>query len=447
MLASNLTSADELRLKQEKLDALYQRIQRLSLKATAMPEACKTLALQCETACRNARRMPPSDADQTLITVLERIMVFLTKMSTSFYTKLKPVESLETKMKTLRKDLSQAFRVQPDVPSSPQSRTSQGERGEVQSMLTIEVSAMKKELQRRQEELEAARRPEGKAQKIFDEDVSCISSEAMKKWTTTRNVVVDEASMRQVRFGHLGTATIKDKTVMVKRVSQIQGATKLDTIKRCKALAHWLKGCKGIMKIDIIHVPDLIVFGPVDCLTLNVYLATQPELSPEAKWMLAFKLASIISYIHECGIIHRNIRAESVFMVEETPGIKEPKLAGFEICRKEDLAFQSVGPVGVLDVWDAPEKQYHGSSFETDVFAFGVLMYEIAMQKPPVWVDEHPGTSDRKFASNVNQWIAQAHAFNPSSKYTELMQRCLSVVSTDRPKMAAIFDTLAQGYD
>ncbi|KAF9971447.1 hypothetical protein BGZ73_005616 [Actinomortierella ambigua] len=356
------------------------------------------------------------------------------------------VESLETKMMTFRKDLSEAFKVQPDLPSSSQSPTSQGERVEIQSMLTIEANAMKNELHKRLEELEFFRRPEGNAKRIFDEDVSCNSSDAMKKWSTTRKVVVDEAGMRSVRFGHLGTATIKDKTVMVKRVSQIQGTTKLNTIKRCKALAHWLKDCKGIMKIDIIHEPDLVIYGPINCLTLDVYLATHPELSPEAKWILTFKLASIISYIHKCGIIHRNIRAESVFMVEETPGI-EPKLSGFEICHREGVAFRVIGPVGVLDVWDAPEKQSYGSSFETDVFAFGVLMYEITMQKPPAWVDEYSGTMDRKFASNVNQWIAQAHAFNPSSKYTELMQRCLSVVSTDRPKMAAIFDTLAEGYD
>ncbi|KAG0249192.1 hypothetical protein DFQ27_000301 [Actinomortierella ambigua] len=448
MLASNSTSHDEPHQKQAKIDNLLLRIQSYSSNTTAMPEACKALVVQCESACATARQVPPSDADQSLFTVLERILVFVTKMSTSFYTKCRTADYLERKMKTLRSDLSKAVDTQkPLVPHVLQQPEPQGDAVDVHSMYSIEVDKMKEELMDRQNELKKAQKPEGKAQLIFNTGVTCIGKAALDEWETLQTVEVDEASMKPVRFGHLGMATVGGAVVLIKRIGEIQGTTKTDTVKRCKALAHWLRRCKGMMKIDYIQRPDLVIYGPIRAETLDVYLAQQPGLSLEAKWMLAFKVASTTSYIHECKIIHRNIRAESVFMVMEASGKIEPKLAGFEACRKEDLGFRSVGQTDEFDLWDAPEKPTHGSSFATDVYAFGVLMYEIAMRQPPVWIN-HPNVShEMKYKQNASHWVGEAYSFSPTPKYITLMQQCLSATHTDRPAMSTIFDTLAEGYE
>ncbi|KAF9160109.1 hypothetical protein DFQ26_005881 [Actinomortierella ambigua] len=417
--------------RQEKFDSMLQTILILGLNATAMPHTCTVLTSQCESACAIALQVSLSDIDEFLLTVLQRITVFLNKMSTSFYTMLRSAEYLKTEMKNLRSDLFRAVSAQLES-SSLEQLGPHSSAIEISSMYRTEVDKMKQELLDRQNELKVARRSESKARAIYNHGVTYIAMDALARWETDQVVEVDEARMRSVRFGLLGMATVGGRAVLIKRVDAIQRTTKTDTIKRSKAIAHGLRHCKGIMKIEYIKLPDLVIYGPIKAETLDVYLAQQPGLSLEAKWTLAFKVASTISYIHECKIIHRNIRAESVFMVTEASGMIEPKLAGFEVYD--------------LDLWDAPEKRHRGSSFATDVFAFGVLMYEIAMQQPLVWINRPSVPSRKEYEQKASQWVAEANSFSPSPKYIELMQQCLSFTYTDRPAMSTIFDTLVEGY-
>ncbi|KAF9971968.1 hypothetical protein BGZ73_005001, partial [Actinomortierella ambigua] len=121
-----------------------------------------------------------------------------------------------------------------------------------------------------------------------------------------------------------------------------------------------------------------------------------------------------------------------------------PKLAGFEICKSDKT--ESIGPHEV-DVWHAPEiREWRGTSKETDVYSFGVLMYEILMGRPPQW--EERGTSFEvlfiTFERNRSNWVAESSPMAP--EYVELMHLCLAPDHSRRPSMEGMFFMLSEGF-
>ncbi|KAG0231686.1 hypothetical protein BGW42_008701 [Actinomortierella wolfii] len=260
---------------------------------------------------------------------------------------------------------------------------------------------------------------------------------------TDGGVFVDEASLQETRFGHLGDLIIDwntDEVFTAKRVGNIKNTTIDETIKRAKAISHWMRSCEGIMQVNKIQYPDLIIYGSEKAIPLDQYLKKH-KLSPRDKWGLALKIACTLSFVHEYKIVHRDIRAANVFMVEE--GGLEPKLAGFEICHSDKRLY--IGTPEIGDVWIAPEiRRGHNTSFKTDVFSFGVLMYEIARGQPPEWNDIL-SWSYNKVEQNV-KWTEECFPFVPSLEYSELMQQCLSMDDERRPTMPEVFTKLLDGY-
>ncbi|KAG0248669.1 hypothetical protein DFQ27_000709, partial [Actinomortierella ambigua] len=178
-------------------------------------------------------------------------------------------------------------------------------------------SAVAREQQRERAEfvksMKEVEKLRGKARKIFEYGVGYISPEALVRWVTDLDMRSEKVGRQSVRFGELFWTMSSDGMVLVKCVSDIRGITKEDIIKRSKALAHYMRHCEGIMQVQAIQFPDMIVYGSKNAIPLDVYLR-QNELSSGDKWVLALKIASALGYVHECEIIHRNIRAASVFM-------------------------------------------------------------------------------------------------------------------------------------
>ncbi|KAF9969649.1 hypothetical protein BGZ73_007921 [Actinomortierella ambigua] len=414
------------------LISLSDLIRKLYPEVKFLSGACKDLAHLCETACDIVRQVPEGCLDlRRLYSSLEQTARLLFQMS-MFRFVLRHGLSLKDKIEAAKDDISAAMQAYSEM---------------LAALHDDSAASKQSDLQREQAELVHTlvdvERPQKKAHQIFENGVGNIDETAVKRWQANCTVAVDESTVMPARFGLLYWAFFGDEgMVLVKHIERIDGTSTEDTVKRVKALSHWMRHCEGIMPVHAIDLEqNLVIYGFNNVIPLDVYLLRY-EISSKDRWTLALKMAGALSYVHACKVIHRDIRAASVFMVEVTENVFEPKLAGFEICRSETTL--SIGPISV-DVWQAPERRQHGTSEETDVFAFGVLMYEIIMNVPPVWNPNVPGTIHDQVKQNVSEWACKS-AMSASPKYIELMQRCLDTDHIGRPSMVDVFDALSQGY-
>jgi serine/threonine protein kinase len=111
--------------------------------------------------------------------------------------------------------------------------------------------------------------------------------------------------------------------------------------------------------------------------------------------------ASGIAHLHRLGIIHRDIAARNVLLTQNDVA----KVADFGMSRvlaenanNEQQTVQKVGPLK----WMAPEQiERHVYSKATDVFSFGVLLFEIFAREAP-WKD----TNNIVACHKSSQWRA-----------------------------------------
>lgn len=116
----------------------------------------------------------------------------------------------------------------------------------------------------------------------------------------------------------------------------------------------------------------------------DLIAAVDPELNhtykhEERKSKIAFQICSAVSFIHEKGIVHRDIKPHNILVNEAG----EVKLCDFGISKyaaeqaqmQTTLNGRSVG----TDVYKAPEILLHGvaSSFPSDVWSVGCIIVEI----------------------------------------------------------------------
>ena len=101
-----------------------------------------------------------------------------------------------------------------------------------------------------------------------------------------------------------------------------------------------------------------------------------------AHWVLLIQLreaASAISYLHQCGIIHGDIKASNILVSDDVHAL----LCDFGLARFEDMN-TSIGQKGQgTSRFQSPELMQlgQGKSPESDVWAFGMTIYQVRRQE------------------------------------------------------------------
>ena len=136
----------------------------------------------------------------------------------------------------------------------------------------------------------------------------------------------------------------------------------------------------------------LLVYDYMPNGSLDSYLHTQDHSTTTICWVQRFciikGIASGVFYLHEDWeqvVIHRDIKTSNVLL----DGEMNARLGDFGLARSHDHGADA-HTTRVAGTWGyiAPELARLGKATKaTDVFAFGVLMMEVACGRRPIWVD------------------------------------------------------------
>ncbi|KAF9181408.1 hypothetical protein BGZ50_005523 [Haplosporangium sp. Z 11] len=246
-------------------------------------------------------------------------------------------------------------------------------------------------------------------------------------------------------FGTIHTGTYDDKPVYIRKVDeQIKGAHLeliWDSIGRSKRFVD----CPNVLFILGICDRRMIVtettaYGPLS--EFSIAKISQ-------KVAIARKIADTMLAMHETAangermgrmglydladdeerVIHGDLRAANILIDKGQNGEDdlEPKITGFEMCKQSKIETGEYPHIEeCYRKWWSPErKNKNGASPSSEVYAFGMLMYEIS-------TGEEPGDGDPVDIEDMR--------IHPA--YTALMKRCLNERHGARPSMGRVVEEL-----
>ncbi|WP_344820643.1 serine/threonine-protein kinase, partial [Actinoplanes cyaneus] len=170
-------------------------------------------------------------------------------------------------------------------------------------------------------------------------------------------------------------------------------------------------------------VMDLVAGG-----SLRGHLERVRTVPPAEAARLAAQVADALAEAHELGIIHRDLKPDNILVLQRD-GRLDTRLTDFGIARILNVPSMTT-PNAVVGTphYMAPEA-FHGAtpSPATDVYALGVLLYELVSGQPPYLSDSVPelmrmhaeGRPERRDGIPDELW--------------KLIRSCLSAKSRQRP--------------
>ena len=163
--------------------------------------------------------------------------------------------------------------------------------------------------------------------------------------------------------------------------------------------------------------------------TLRALMKEERTGDTRNKLWIALQLARALEYVHQQQIVHRDIKPENVHVSEQGC----VKLMDFGIAKAHGLSLTQAGFILGTPYYMAPE-QVRGEEItpQVDVFAFGVLVYELFAGRLPYKAD----TPQRVFYCIVTEQpdpepLMQAGVPVPIQ---ELILQCLRKKAEERPQ-------------
>ncbi|CAD8155000.1 unnamed protein product [Paramecium octaurelia] len=163
--------------------------------------------------------------------------------------------------------------------------------------------------------------------------------------------------------------------------------------------------------------------------TLGQYIKSRQQPLPETQivdWFTQLCLA--IQCVHSQRIIHRDIKAENVFLQDD-----KLKLGDFGIARSVDqtLATTFIGTPYYLSPEIIQNQPY---SYKSDIWALGVLLYEMCTFKYPFQAESLPGLATKIIKGKIQPISAQVYSQNMKN----LIQSLLQIDQNKRPTIEQI---------
>ncbi|WP_224371819.1 bifunctional serine/threonine-protein kinase/formylglycine-generating enzyme family protein [Hyalangium versicolor] len=230
-----------------------------------------------------------------------------------------------------------------------------------------------------------------------------------------------------------------------------------DTGGRASALPRFLNEARAVSRVQHPGMVRIFDFGQlasavpyilmefIEGELLRVRLS-RPEgrLAPESALRIARQIAAALAAAHACGIVHRDLKPENVMLVrdEEAAGGERVKLLDFGIAKLVgDEHFRTTeGTVLGTALYMSPEQSAGSEDIDdrADVYALGVLLYEMFAGAPPF-----SGGSTAVMRQHLFQEpppLPEESALSGAGR--ELLRRMLAKEPSRRPRMEEVAELL-----
>lgn len=190
---------------------------------------------------------------------------------------------------------------------------------------------------------------------------------------------------------------------------------------------------------NLVRVHDMVVEGESLALVMDLVeggdlrsrLRAEPPLEWGAALRLAMGVAAGLGAAHARGVIHRDVKPENV-LLDVVEGETVAKLVDFGISKITGSGKTATVLAGTL-TYVAPELfDERPPSVASDLYAFGIMLYELTSGAPPFRSDSFPS-------------LMRMHAQEPPSRpggvddgLWSLIKRLLAKEPGDRPASAAV---------
>src|SRR5690349_11000736 len=177
----------------------------------------------------------------------------------------------------------------------------------------------------------------------------------------------------------------------------------------------------------------------VDGESLRVRLARHGELPVNHAIRMLREIASALSYAHEHGIVHRDIKPDNVLLSGGGAMITDFGVAKAVSASSnaEGGAATSMGVALGTPAYMSPEQASADPAVDhrADIYAFGVLAYELLTAQPP-FVGRSPQGLLAAHVSESPEPVTRRRATIPPA-LGALVMRCLEKRAADRPQRAS----------
>lgn len=153
----------------------------------------------------------------------------------------------------------------------------------------------------------------------------------------------------------------------------------LEGAKAAAALRH--RGLNSVIHADVINAIPFIVMEYVDGPTLAEVLQRTGALTLAATRVVMNAACEAVGVLHDAGIVHRDIKPANILLGQDGAIV----LTDFGLaCQRPRLSMGSrVEAVAGTPTYMAPEMFDKNASARSDVYALGIMMYELLTGKAP----------------------------------------------------------------
>jgi hypothetical protein len=278
-----------------------------------------------------------------------------------------------------------------------------------------------------------------------------FTSARVEAWTIESSDLELGSVIGQGAFGVVRRAEWRGRTVAVKQIKKSTiGDDKAvadfeEEIGRMAALPMHENVVRlfGVVQLADGDVGAVVEFCAQGSLVDALYGEKARELSPDDLLQIAYDAACGVMHLHECKIVHRDIAARNVLLAGKKDLVA--KVSDFGMARNVESVYSGVaseqhtaatiGPVK----WMAPEQlERMAYSRASDVFAFGVLLYEIFARSAP-W----PGLANVNAVLRVSKGERMELPNTVPAAVRKTMKQCWAHEAKERPKMLAVVADIA----
>ncbi len=240
--------------------------------------------------------------------------------------------------------------------------------------------------------------------------------------SSSRDTVVKVGDVVEGRYriiktlgeGGMGTVFLAEHALIKRRVAMKllhpELATDADVVERFmnEARAAGILGHPNIvestdMGFTANHIP-YIVFEYLEGTLLTDEVYRVGGLPVRRVVRIAQQIASALHAAHNAGIVHRDLKSDNVFLTDKDEALDHVKVLDFGISRFRDADDEQTkrGMVMGTPEFMAPEQITSPASVDkrADIYALGVIMYEMLTARRPFSNDEDPRALMHRIVNN-----------------------------------------------